>query len=54
MNNDKRSTHIDFSQGRDQFRQKCLPVGAFRLGIHRGSNKPINVEFGLDKIWVLG
>jgi hypothetical protein len=54
MNNDKRSTHIDFSRGRDQFRQKCLSVGAFHHGIHGSSNKPANVESGLVKIWVLG
>jgi hypothetical protein len=54
MNYDTRTTHIDLSRGRLQFSLKCLSVQAIRLGIYHDSNKPPNVEFGLDKIWVVG
>jgi hypothetical protein len=54
MNYDTRTTHIDFSRGRLQFSSKFLSVQAICLGIHHDSNKPANVESGLDKIWVVG
>jgi hypothetical protein len=54
MNYDTRTTHIDSSQGRLHFSLNCLSVQAIRLGIYHGSNKPANVESGLDKIWVIG
>jgi hypothetical protein len=54
MNYDTRTTHMDFSRGRVQFSLKCLSVQVIYLGIHHGSNKPANVESGLDKIWVVG
>jgi hypothetical protein len=54
MNYDTRTTHIDSSRGRLQFSLKCLSVQATRLGIYHNSNKPANVESGLDKIWVIG
>jgi hypothetical protein len=46
MNYDRRTTHIDSSL-------KCLSVQAIHLGIYHNSNKPTNVESGLDKIWVI-
>jgi hypothetical protein len=54
MNSDTRTTYIDSSRGRLQFSLKCLSVQAICLGIYHGSNKPANVESGLDKIWVVG
>jgi hypothetical protein len=54
MNYDTRTTHIDSSRGRLEFRLKCLSVQAIRLSIHHDNNKPANVESVLDKIWVVG
>jgi hypothetical protein len=54
MNYDTRTTHIDSSQVRVQFSAKCHSVQAIRLSIDRGSNKPTNVESGLDKIQIIG
>jgi hypothetical protein len=53
MNYDTRTTNIDLSRGRLQFSLKCLSVQATRLSINHDSNKPANVESGLDKIWVV-
>jgi hypothetical protein len=51
--NYKSSTYVDPSQSRVQVGLKCFNAGAVLLGIHRGSNKPTNVEPNLDKVWVL-
>jgi hypothetical protein len=52
MNYDTRTTDIDSHRGRLQFSLKCLIVNATCLSIYHNSNKPTNVESGLDKIWV--
>jgi hypothetical protein len=54
MNYDTMTTHIDSSQGRLQFSLKCLSVQAFNLSIYHDSNKPANIQSGMDKIWVIG
>jgi hypothetical protein len=54
MNYDTRTTHKDSSRGRLHFSLKCLSVQAIRLGIYHCSNKPANVESGLDKNHVIG
>jgi hypothetical protein len=54
MNYKTKSNHIDLSRGRVQVSPKRLDIGMIYLGIHRNSNKPTNVEYGLDKVRVLG